>query len=81
MLFSLYFWILVVAILMINFSRSDCVPKTTGLTVVDGKNNDTKVKLRMDCLDGFDLKAKTWFIIGGLSLVYYIWTFRLTKHH
>ena len=66
---------------MINFARSDCVPKTTGLTVVDGKTADTKVKLRMGCLDGFGLKAKTWFIIGGLSLVYCIWTFRPINHH
>ena len=81
MLFGLYFWILVLFILMINFAISDCVPKTTGLTVVDGKTADAKVHLRMECLDGSGLKAKTWFIIGGLSLVYCIWYFRPTKHH
>ena len=81
MLFGLYFWILVVVILVINFAKSYCVPKTTGLTIVDGKSTDTEVRFRVDCLDGFGLKAKTWFITGGLSLVYCIWSFRPTKHH
>ena len=81
MLIGLYFWIVIIVILLINFGRSECVPKTSGLTVVNGKSVDDKVNFRVNCLDGLGLKAKNWFIIGGVSLLYCLWTFRPTKHN